>query len=213
DCGGSTLTVPKNLYIIATMNSSDRSIGHIDVAIRRRFGLYPLGPSSSVVQKEWETAGYKDYGVQLAKLMERLNKMLRPENDPSAEAELGVGHSYFLPIPGVSGEAAKQQVQMKWHCARKAWERGKRCKKQLETFRRNPAGNQARPVEWPTAGSESCVLVQQWTGRSVDSECQGRVIEPRNLRGGSPRFCHCGGRADFVVWPVESVLPGSESRA
>src|SRR5208337_3994672 len=114
DCGGSTLTVPKNLYIIATMNSSDRSIGHIDVAIRRRFGLYPLGPSSSVVQKEWETAGYKDYGVQLAKLMERLNKMLRPENDPSAEAELGVGHSYFLPIPGVSGEAAKQQVQMKW---------------------------------------------------------------------------------------------------
>ena len=25
------------------MNSSDRSIGHIDVAIRRRFGLFPLG--------------------------------------------------------------------------------------------------------------------------------------------------------------------------
>ena len=46
--------------------------------------------------------------------MERLNKKLRTENDPSAEAELGVGHSYFLPAPGSSAEDAKQQVQLKW---------------------------------------------------------------------------------------------------
>jgi hypothetical protein len=46
--------------------------------------------------------------------MERLNKTLGTAHDSSAEAELGVGHSYFLPAPGSSVEDAKQQVQMKW---------------------------------------------------------------------------------------------------
>ncbi len=110
----SDLIVPKNLYIIATMNSADRSIGHIDVAIRRRFGLYHLPPNPDVVRKVWNRVGDASYGEQLAKLMERLNGKLGAGTDPSAEAELGVGHSYFLPAPDSSGEAAKQQVQMKW---------------------------------------------------------------------------------------------------
>jgi 5-methylcytosine-specific restriction protein B len=112
--GRSDLIVPKNLYIIATMNSADRSIGHIDVAIRRRFGLYHLPPNSDVVQNVWSMAGDASYGLQLAKLMKRLNNMLGTGNDPSAEAELGVGHSYFLPSPDSSGDDAKRQVQMKW---------------------------------------------------------------------------------------------------
>jgi hypothetical protein len=35
---------------------------------------------------------------------------------------------------------------------------------------------------WPPAGSESCVVTGQPALRSVDSECAGRVIEPRNDR-------------------------------
>jgi hypothetical protein len=118
--GRTDLIVPKNLYIIATMNSSDRSIGHIDVAIRRRFGLYHLPPDANIVRKVWSRAGGASYGEQLAKLMGRLNGKLGAGTDPSAEAELGVGHSYFLPTSVPLGEAAKQltqmkqQVQMKW---------------------------------------------------------------------------------------------------
>ncbi len=114
DDGRSDLIVPKNLFIIATMNSSDRSIGHIDVAIRRRFGLYPLKPRPEVVQQEWSRAGDALYGSRLAALMKRLNEKIGSGDDPNAAVELGVGHSYFLPAPGSKGEAAKKQVQMKW---------------------------------------------------------------------------------------------------
>ena len=65
DDGRTDLIVPKNLYVIATMNSSDRSIGHIDVAIRRRFGLFPLGAKPQVVQQEWSRTGNEPYGIQL----------------------------------------------------------------------------------------------------------------------------------------------------
>ena len=112
--GRTDLIVPKNLYVIATMNSADRSIGHIDVAIRRRFGLYPLGARPEVVQQVWSKAGDETYGAQLAALMKRLNEKLGSGHDPSAAIELGVGHSYFLPAPGSSGDTAKKQVRMKW---------------------------------------------------------------------------------------------------
>ena len=113
DDGRPNLVVPKNLYIIATMNSADRSIGHIDVAVRRRFGLYPLQPNSDVVRQVWSSIA-KDYGEQLAALMERINAKLRSGPDASAAAEWGVGQSYFLPKPGAAGDIAKKQVEMKW---------------------------------------------------------------------------------------------------
>lgn len=114
--GRNHLAVPKKLYIIATMNSSDRSIGHIDVAIRRRFGLFHIGPNADVVRNAWQQiAGAETYGEQLARLMTDLNKRLGGE-DLTAEVELGVGHSYFLPSPGSTRDSALQQVQMKWKC-------------------------------------------------------------------------------------------------
>lgn len=108
------LKVPKNLYVIATMNSSDRSIGHIDVAIRRRFGLVPLGPDREVVRKAWADID-EGYGGQLAALMDRLNKVFKDSNqDGFAPGELGVGHSYFLPAEDAQGDDAKAQVRRKW---------------------------------------------------------------------------------------------------
>ena len=114
--GRTDLIVPKNLYVIATMNSSDRSIGHIDVAIRRRFGLYPLGARPEVVQQVWASAGDESYGRAVGRPHETTQQNLSG-HDPSAGVELGVGHSYFLPAHKSMSkkvEAAKKQVQMKW---------------------------------------------------------------------------------------------------
>ena len=68
---------------------------------------------------------------------------------------------------------------------------------------------------WPPAGSESCVACGRPVLRSVDSECLGRVIEPRNdIFVGADVFKTAEsstGRA--VIGLVFSVPPGSKSRA
>ena len=48
--GDSTLTVPENLLVIGTMNTADRSIGHIDYAVRRRFAFVACAPDRGVVE-------------------------------------------------------------------------------------------------------------------------------------------------------------------
>lgn len=106
--GKAHLVVPKDLYIIATMNSSDRSIGHIDVAVRRRFGLLHIEPDPRIVRNFWKSVD-AEFGDRLAELMIRLNKELHLE-DPGGEHL--VGHAYFLPDPSLP--ESRNQVERKW---------------------------------------------------------------------------------------------------
>jgi hypothetical protein len=85
----------------------------------------------------------------------------------------------------------------------------------METFRRNPAGNQSRLVE--LASSQKRVLrgAERSALRSVDSECRCRVIEPRNYLSWRALVVECAwGRADLPYGPVVVLVsPGSKSRA
>jgi MoxR-like ATPase len=90
----STIVIPTNFHIIATMNSSDRSIGHIDVATRRRFALCHVPPDSSVVRKLWDAHKEQDLGHRIANAMDSLNRKL---TEAGNNEDLGVGQAYFLP--------------------------------------------------------------------------------------------------------------------
>ncbi|MCC6540547.1 MAG: AAA family ATPase [Bryobacterales bacterium] len=79
-----TLRLPGNLHIIGTMNSADRSIAILDVAVRRRFAFVSLWPSRSVVQ-----------GDPMAEAFERILSIF-VEHAPDDMLPLMPGHSYFL---------------------------------------------------------------------------------------------------------------------
>ncbi len=78
------LRLPPNLHIIGTMNSADRSIAILDVAVRRRFAFVSLWPSRSVVQ-----------GEPMGEAFERILSIF-VEHAPDDVLPLMPGHSYFL---------------------------------------------------------------------------------------------------------------------
>lgn len=83
----SQLTLPPNLHILGTMNSSDRSIAIVDLAVRRRFAFMKLWPQTAVVES---------HGCALMQraFQELLNIFIEYASDDSLD--LMPGHSYFL---------------------------------------------------------------------------------------------------------------------
>ena len=67
---------------------------------------------------------------------------------------------------------------------------------------------------WSPAGSESCVVWRRLPLRSVDSECVGRVIEPRKKPCARvDDFASSEGNIEPPQGPGVSTSPGSKSRA
>lgn len=92
---GTTITefkIPENVYILATMNSADRSIALVDYAIRRRFAFVDFYPNSEVVDFESDYSQLTD--IKVGKVMDGLNEKLY---SVLGDADLLLGQSYFLP--------------------------------------------------------------------------------------------------------------------
>ncbi len=73
--------VPPNLFIIGTMNTADKSIALIDIALRRRFefiGYYPL---------------YEGYEGEAITLLKKINEAVFREKK---SADYLIGHAYFM---------------------------------------------------------------------------------------------------------------------
>lgn len=87
----SKFQIPDNLYIIATMNSADRSIAILDNAIRRRFAFIKLFPNYDIVK---EMSDVQTLGIDIARLYRSINKKIL---DTLNDEELLLGQSYFLP--------------------------------------------------------------------------------------------------------------------
>ena len=75
--------IPSNLYIIGTMNSTDKSIALIDIALRRRFTFLKMKPNIDLVDN-----------VKAKNIMKQLNEKIIE----TLGADYVLGHSYFMKI-------------------------------------------------------------------------------------------------------------------
>jgi len=80
--------VPNNVYILGTMNTSDRSLAHIDTALRRRFNFFEIMPDPNLLN------GVTVEGVNIETLLDKLNQRL----EELIDREHTIGHSYFMSL-------------------------------------------------------------------------------------------------------------------
>lgn len=77
-------SIPNNLYIIGTMNTSDKSIAQIDIALRRRFIFEEMMPNYDILD---ETDG-----IELDRLLNTINERV----EFLLDRDHLIGHAYFV---------------------------------------------------------------------------------------------------------------------
>jgi 5-methylcytosine-specific restriction protein B len=95
--------VPRNLDLYGTMNTADRSIALLDVALRRRFRFEEREPRYDLPQLDREVEG-----VQLGRLLRRLNERL----EYLLDRDHRIGHAYLMHAQGLDDlrEAFERQI-------------------------------------------------------------------------------------------------------
>ena len=73
--------VPPNVYVIGTMNTADKSIALLDIALRRRFSFKPFYPRPDLIKDS-----------ELREIFKKLNEQIKKEKN----IDFTIGHSYFM---------------------------------------------------------------------------------------------------------------------
>ena len=103
-------SVPKNVYLIGTMNTADRSLALLDYALRRRFAFYDMKPG-------FDTTGFRAYreSVNHPKFNKLITQVKALNEMIAADDTLGegfcIGHSYFCNAEDVSEKGMSDIVE------------------------------------------------------------------------------------------------------
>lgn len=97
--------VPVNLSIIGTMNTSDRSIALLDVALRRRFAFLEFLPEPELLDSISISLMEED-SLSIGTCLRNLNRRIVELRG----VDYQIGHSYFLPLLDIADDADKLQL-------------------------------------------------------------------------------------------------------
>jgi len=105
-------SIPPNLFIIGTMNTADRSISLVDIALRRRFGFIELMPDIDVLRKIIKKTDIQDISDIAVDLLEAINNKIVVNYDRDHQ----IGHSYFSKLKDASSrEEAIEMLHFAWY--------------------------------------------------------------------------------------------------
>lgn len=94
-----SFTVPSNVYLIGTMNTADRSLAQLEVAMRRRFAFITL---TAQFNEKWQShVGEQNISEEMIEHILTAIKRINSEimNDFQLGAGYEIGHSFFTRIP------------------------------------------------------------------------------------------------------------------
>ena len=92
-------SLPSNLYIIGTMNTADRSIALVDLALRRRFYFVDFHPDEEPIKgllRRWLKKNAPEEMAWVADVVDRANHHLKDDRHAA------IGPSYFMKEGGLS---------------------------------------------------------------------------------------------------------------
>lgn len=90
-------SVPDNLYVLGTMNTADKSLAQMDLALRRRFSFEELTPMPELL------SGITVHGINIGELLDILNQRI----EVLLDRDHMLGHAYFWPLLDLETEDEK----------------------------------------------------------------------------------------------------------
>lgn len=81
-------SVPSNVYLIGTMNTADRSLAGLDIALRRRFSFKEMPPQPDLLRSVTVS------GINIADLLSVMNERI----EVLLDRDHCLGHAYFIPL-------------------------------------------------------------------------------------------------------------------
>ena len=95
-----TFSVPDNVYLIGTMNTADRSLAGLDLALRRRFSFTEMPPKPDLLDKL--VVNQVNIGQMLRVMNQRITALL--------DRDHCIGHAYFMSLTQDSGLADLREI-------------------------------------------------------------------------------------------------------
>lgn len=89
-----SFSVPSNVYLICTMNTADRSLAGLDIALRRRFVFQELMPNLDTLKGVVVAGVNGNVRANVQDMLGVMNKRI----EVLLGREYQIGHAYFLPL-------------------------------------------------------------------------------------------------------------------